>query len=169
MTTIQQLLEEMVRRGCSDLHITAGVPPIFRIDGELAPSEHDVLKPQMTEQLAYSLMNDAQKKTLAYKYLYAQNGVHLDLDALGNLEKVKMIGAGLWELALQGIEEALQEKKGWEVLKMMPREMWVNAGAVALIPSSDKDNVLDKLAQQMRVFIDNGMVEQIEKDVKNEY
>jgi len=62
MTTIQQLLEEMVRRGCSDLHITAGVPPIFRIDGELVPSEHEVLKPQMTEQLAYSLMNDAQKK-----------------------------------------------------------------------------------------------------------
>lgn len=62
MTTIQQLLEEMVRRGCSDLHITAGVPPIFRIDGKLLPSEHEILKPQITEQLAYSLMNDAQKK-----------------------------------------------------------------------------------------------------------
>lgn len=62
MTTIQQLLEEMVRRGASDLHLTAGVPPIFRIDGELIHSEHEILKPEMTQQLAYSLMNDTQKK-----------------------------------------------------------------------------------------------------------
>ncbi len=62
MMTIQQLLEEMVRRGASDLHITAGVPPIFRIDGELIQSEHEILKPEMTQKLAYSLMNDTQKK-----------------------------------------------------------------------------------------------------------
>ncbi len=62
MTTVQQLLEEMVRRGASDLHITAGVSPIFRIDGELLHSEHGILKPEMTQQLAYSLMNDGQKK-----------------------------------------------------------------------------------------------------------
>ena len=62
MTTIQQLLEEMVRRGASDLHLTAGVPPILRIDGDLLRTEHEVLKPEMTLQLAYSLMNDAQKK-----------------------------------------------------------------------------------------------------------
>lgn len=62
MITIQQLLEEMVRRGASDLHLTAGVPPILRIDGELTYSEHEVFKPEMTQQLAYSLMNDTQKK-----------------------------------------------------------------------------------------------------------
>ena len=62
MTTIQQLLEEMVRRGASDLHLTAGVPPILRLDGELTPTEHEILKPEMTQQLAYSLMNDQQKK-----------------------------------------------------------------------------------------------------------
>ena len=62
MTTIQQLLEEMVRRGASDLHLTAGVPPILRLDGDLVPTEHEVLKPETTQQLAYSLMNDQQKK-----------------------------------------------------------------------------------------------------------
>ena len=38
MITLEQLLEDMVQRKASDLHITAGVPPEFRIDG----SDHAV-------------------------------------------------------------------------------------------------------------------------------
>jgi len=62
MITLQQLLEEMIQKKSSDLHITAGVPPVFRIDGELMQSNHDVLTPEMTQSLAYSIMNDRQKK-----------------------------------------------------------------------------------------------------------
>ncbi len=62
MVAIQKLLEDMVRMGASDLHVTAGVPPIFRVDGGLIPSNYEVLTPPLTEQLAYSVLNDAQKK-----------------------------------------------------------------------------------------------------------
>lgn len=34
---IQDLLAEMVKRGASDLHITAGTAPLFRIAGKLTP------------------------------------------------------------------------------------------------------------------------------------
>jgi len=63
LPSIVQLLTEMVERKASDLHITAGLPPCMRIDGEIIQASYDVLKPQDCEQLAYSVLNDQQKKT----------------------------------------------------------------------------------------------------------
>jgi len=62
VVTLRQLLEDMVTRRASDLHITAGVPPEFRVDGAIGPSEYDVLTPEHTVQLAYSVMSDEQRK-----------------------------------------------------------------------------------------------------------
>lgn len=60
--TIRQLLEELVQKGSSDLHLTVGAPPVYRVDGELVPSNYEVLTPERTEELVYSLLNDQQKK-----------------------------------------------------------------------------------------------------------
>jgi twitching motility protein PilT len=61
--TLRQLLEEMTQKRASDLHLTAGVPPEFRIDGQLVPAaEHEVLSPEATASLAYSVMSDEQRK-----------------------------------------------------------------------------------------------------------
>ena len=62
MVTLRELLEEMTQKRASDLHITAGVPPEFRIDGHITPSEHEVLSPEATAGLAYSVMSDDQRK-----------------------------------------------------------------------------------------------------------
>jgi twitching motility protein PilT len=62
MVTMHQLLEEIVEQKASDLHITAGVPPIFRVDGEIRPSSHDALAPEQTEQLIYSVLREDQRK-----------------------------------------------------------------------------------------------------------
>ena len=62
MVSLRKLLEDMVQRKSSDLHITAGVPPEFRIDGSMTPSEYEVLTPEVTAQLAYSVMSDEQRK-----------------------------------------------------------------------------------------------------------
>ena len=60
--TLRQLLEDMVSKRASDLHITAGVPPLMRVDGLIQPTEYDVLTPETTIQLAYSVMSDEQRK-----------------------------------------------------------------------------------------------------------
>ena len=60
--TLRKLLEEMVQKKASDLHITAGVPPEFRIDGSVVPGAYDKLTPENTAQLAYSVMSDEQRK-----------------------------------------------------------------------------------------------------------
>jgi len=60
--TMKQLLEEMVQRNSTDLHLTTGAPPMFRIDGELVPTNYDIMTPELIEQLSYSVLNDQQKK-----------------------------------------------------------------------------------------------------------
>jgi twitching motility protein PilT len=64
MVTLRALLEEMSKLKASDLHITAGVPAQLRVDGELTASKvSGVLTPDLTQRLAYSALNDEQKKT----------------------------------------------------------------------------------------------------------
>jgi twitching motility protein PilT len=60
--TLRQLLEDMVQRKASDLHLTAGVPPELRIDGAITPTEYEVLTPERCIGLAYSVLSDEQRK-----------------------------------------------------------------------------------------------------------
>ena len=62
MVALRQLLEEMFQRNASDLHLTVGVPPAYRIDGMIVPSEYEVLTPETVTQLAYSVLADDQRK-----------------------------------------------------------------------------------------------------------
>jgi twitching motility protein PilT len=53
----------MVKMGASDLHLTAGVPAQYRVDGTLVASRTSgVLSPDMTQRLTYSALSDEQKK-----------------------------------------------------------------------------------------------------------
>src|SRR3954453_16617391 len=57
------LLEEVIERGASDLHITAGERPMLRVDGDMTRSNIDfVMQPKDTLQLAYSVLTENQKK-----------------------------------------------------------------------------------------------------------
>ncbi len=61
--TVRALLEEMIERGASDVHLTAGERPKLRIDGDLVNSNYDqVLMPKDTLQLSYSILTETQKK-----------------------------------------------------------------------------------------------------------
>jgi len=60
---LRALLDEMIKRGASDLHITAGEKPKIRIDGRLIDATGvDPLTARDTLQIAYSILTDAQKK-----------------------------------------------------------------------------------------------------------
>jgi twitching motility protein PilT len=60
---LRALLDEMIQRGASDLHITAGERPKLRIDGEIINASTDVvLGPKDTLSIAYSILTEAQKK-----------------------------------------------------------------------------------------------------------
>ncbi len=60
---LRTLLEEMLSREASDLHLSAGERPKFRIDGEITNAGvDDILTPKDTLTLAYSVLTESQKK-----------------------------------------------------------------------------------------------------------
>jgi twitching motility protein PilT len=60
---LRALLEEMIQKDASDLHITAAERPKLRVDGDIVDSSApDVLTPKDTLQLAYSVLTENQKK-----------------------------------------------------------------------------------------------------------
>ncbi len=61
MANLQQMLQIMVERGASDIHITVGSPPQIRLHGDLVPLDLPVLGPAETKQLLYSVLTDDQK------------------------------------------------------------------------------------------------------------
>src|SRR6266699_5919541 len=63
--SIDDLLEQMVARNASDLHITVGAHPVVRVRGKLEPLQ-DVppLTPEVTQQLLYRILSTEQQKHL---------------------------------------------------------------------------------------------------------
>lgn len=62
---IEILLEEVVKRKASDLHIQVGLPPVLRVDGALTPvSGADVLTEETVETLIFAILDEDQKQIL---------------------------------------------------------------------------------------------------------
>ena len=60
---LKALLEEMVGHKGSDLHLTVGVDPKMRVDGDLlSVGKYERLGPEDTQALAYSVLTEKQKK-----------------------------------------------------------------------------------------------------------
>ena len=58
---IHDLFELVAQEKASDLLISAGAPPILRINGQLFRSRTDPLTPEDTEKLVFDFLDDAQK------------------------------------------------------------------------------------------------------------
>lgn len=62
---IEILLEEVVKRDASDLHLQVGLPPMLRIDGALTPMQGVTpLDEEGMEHLVFSLLDEDQKQIL---------------------------------------------------------------------------------------------------------
>ena len=57
---VHNLLRGMISQKASDLFVTAGFPPAFKIDGKMTPVSNQALTSQHTQELARSIMNDRQ-------------------------------------------------------------------------------------------------------------
>jgi twitching motility protein PilT len=63
VVNLRSLLEEMIERDASDLHIVAGERPKLRVDGDIVNSGVEaVLTPKDTLSIAYSVLTENQKK-----------------------------------------------------------------------------------------------------------
>lgn len=61
--SLRALLDEMIQRGASDLHVTVGERAKLRIDGQMTNAAMDrVLAPRDTRTIAYSILTESQKE-----------------------------------------------------------------------------------------------------------
>ncbi|MBI3039071.1 type IV pilus twitching motility protein PilT [bacterium] len=67
MFVLNDLLNLVVENEASDLHITVGSPPVIRVDGELIPTDLDVLTPMDTRSLIYNMLTAEQQKEFEEK------------------------------------------------------------------------------------------------------
>jgi twitching motility protein PilT len=68
LTSIDELLEQMVALGASDLHITVASPPAFRVRGHIQRAEeYDLLTPDDTRSLLYRVLSSEQQKQFELK------------------------------------------------------------------------------------------------------
>ena len=61
---IEDLMEQLIEMGGSDLHLTAGLPPYFRISGHLQPIGDQALNAEECQRLIFSMLNNTQRKNL---------------------------------------------------------------------------------------------------------
>ncbi|NER30069.1 MAG: type IV pilus twitching motility protein PilT [Symploca sp. SIO1C4] len=61
---IEDLMEQMIEMGGSDMHLQAGAPVYFRINGKIQPFGEDPLTPQECQKLIFSMLNNTQRKDL---------------------------------------------------------------------------------------------------------
>ena len=59
---ISQLLAFSVKNGASDLHLSAGVPPMIRVDGDVRRINVPVMEHKQVHSMVYDIMNDKQRK-----------------------------------------------------------------------------------------------------------
>src|SRR2546423_2073615 len=58
------ILLEVIEADASDLHLTAGSPPMVREKGRLRALDYPQLNPQDTREIVYSILNNEQRKRL---------------------------------------------------------------------------------------------------------
>jgi len=61
---ITELLAFSVKHKASDLHLSAGVPPMIRVDGDVRKINLPALEHRQVHSLVYDIMNDHQRKEL---------------------------------------------------------------------------------------------------------
>src|SRR5210317_1068935 len=59
---IAELLAFSNKQGASDLHISAGLPPLIRVDGDIKRINVESLEDRVVHDMIYDIMNDKQQK-----------------------------------------------------------------------------------------------------------
>jgi len=79
MPSMEDLLREAAEKGVSDLHLSAGEPPLMRLHGDLTRTEHPPLNPSEVSELVNSIMTVDQRK-----YFEAEHEVDFSCELPGH-------------------------------------------------------------------------------------
>ena len=156
MVNLRELLEQMVKMGASDLHLTVGSPPVVRVDGKLQRLQHDMLTGEMTKKLAYSMLNEKQKTK------FEQNN---ELDFSFGIESMSRFRANMFmqrgnvAVALRQIPYEIRTFEELALPKVMqnfadlPRGLVLVTGPTGSGKSTTLAAIIDKINKERPVHI----------------
>ncbi|PIU93608.1 MAG: type IV pili twitching motility protein PilT [Armatimonadetes bacterium CG_4_10_14_3_um_filter_66_18] len=81
---LDEILQIVVEKNASDLHMAVGVPPTLRLDGALMATNYERLSPQISQRLIYDILTDEQIQRF-------ENNMELDFSySLQNLARFRV-------------------------------------------------------------------------------
>ncbi len=124
VSNIDTILTDLVRSGGSDLHLSAGAPPMIRVDGELEPIKgSDALTAHTAQTMVYSLLSDRQRKTFEEER---------ELDLAYELPGVARFRVNVMQQ--RGTVGAVLRVIPWEILPLDALNMPPEIGDLAALP-----------------------------------
>jgi RNA polymerase sporulation-specific sigma factor len=66
MKPLKEILYDALHLNASDIHLTVGLPPVYRIDGELRPLEEDVDRSLLAAAL--QTLSDREKQIITMRF-----------------------------------------------------------------------------------------------------
>lgn len=103
---VLEMLKELVRRGASDLHLTADAPPLLRIDGQLVPLGNRKLGLENCRDLITGLLTETQRARLEEHW---ELDFALQVDNIGRFRGNAHYTRGAMEAALRFIPDTVPD------------------------------------------------------------
>jgi len=157
VVTLKDLLDLMVKRGASDLHLTVGTPPQLRIDGKLTKLEgYDILTPEETKKLAYSIMNEKHRQRFEEK---SELDLSFGIENLSRFRANVFVQRGNVAMALRQIPykiktfDELGVPKVVTELANLPRGLVLVCGPTGSGKSTTLAALIDKINKERRDHI----------------
>ncbi len=102
---MHDLLKETIAKKASDLHLTVGMPPMFRVDGQLLPGAYAPLKPELCEKLSYSVLTEDQRKRFE---MHRELDVSFGIPGLSRFRANLFLQRGVVAMAIRQIPYSVQ-------------------------------------------------------------
>ena len=155
---IRVLLQEVVERKASDLHLTVGIPPVFRIYGRLTlAGKYRPLRPPDTEHLAHSLLGEERWQRFLKE---READFSLGLPDLGRFRINAYFQRGSIGLAIRALsyvipsmEELHLPKEVLQKLALLPRGLILVTGPTGSGKSTTLASMIDYINENRSCHI----------------
>jgi twitching motility protein PilT len=169
---LREALEELVRRGGSDLHLKVGRPPVVRVNGDLMETPLSVLRPEDIKRCAEQTLSPKQRETFAER---KEIDFAIGVQGLGRFRTNIFQQRGTLGMAFRAIPvdvpglETLELPKVLEEISLLPRGMVLVTGITGSGKSTTLAAMLRQLNEQRAVNIVTieDPIEFLHRDIKS--
>ena len=153
---IAQLLAFAVKNNASDLHLSSGVPPMIRVDGDMKRINMPALSHKEVHAMVYDIMNDKQRK--AYEEFY-ETDFSFEIPKLARF-RVNAFnqnrGAGAVFRNIPSLILSLDDLNAPKIFRdlcMLPRGLVLVTGPTGSGKSTTLASMIDRINQRRRGHI----------------